>query len=255
MLTLAGLGLGDELDLTLREVEVAKKADKVYCEFYTGKWAGSIEGLQNLIKKQVYVLGRKDLEENSSRILSEAREKDILIFTQGDPMVATTHSSLLVEARNMGIETKIIHNSSILSAATETGLHIYKFGATVTIPFPEKTMGRLSKSVYDLIKDNRSRGLHTLCLLDISADARSFMTPTEAAGILLAMERTFGEGVIESSQKVVVFTKAGQGSSLFYDEIEEFQAGKVSSTPSILIIPGRLHFTEEEYLQKFRLEF
>jgi len=253
MLTLAGLGLNDERDVSIKGIEAAKEADKVYCELYTGKWAGSLEGLQGMIKKQVFVLKRRDLEEGASEILKEAKEKNILIFTQGDPMVATTHSSLLVEARKMGIETRVIHASSIFSAVAETGLHVYKFGATVTIPFFEKTMGRLPKSVYDIIKDNKSRGLHTLCLLDIKTDATSFMTPTEAVDILIAMERQFGEGVIGPALKIVVLTKAGGNSRLFYDEIESFQAGVVSETPSILVVPGRLHFTEEEYLQKFRL--
>lgn len=253
MLTLAGLGLNDERDISLKGIDAAKEADKVYCEFYTGKWAGSLENLQGLIKKQVSVLKRRDLEENSAEILKEAKEKDVLVFTQGDPMVATTHSSLLVEARKMGIGTRIIHSSSIFSAVAETGLHVYKFGATVTVPFLEKTMGRLPKSVYDTIKDNRARGLHTLCLLDINADATGFMTPTQAVDILLAMERQFGEGAIGPAQKIVVLTRAGGDSKLFYDEIEAFQAGVVSETPSILMVPGKLHFTEEEHLQKFRL--
>lgn len=252
MLTLIGLGLSDEQDLTLRGIEAAKEADKVYCEFYTGKWAGSTESLQEIVKNQVFVLKRSDMEEGSGRILQEAKAKDVVIFTQGDPMVATTHSMLLVEARKMGIETRIIHNSSIFSAVAETGLHIYKFGATVTIPFMEKTMGKLPKSVYDLIGENRSRGLHTLCLLDINSDATGFMTPTQAVDTLLAMERQFGEGVIGPGQKMVVLCKAGGKTQIFYDEVEMLQVGALESTPSVLIVPGNLHFTEEDYLQKFR---
>jgi diphthine synthase len=252
MLTLVGLGLNDEYDLTLRGIEAAKSADKVYCEFYTGKWAGSVENLQIIIKNQVFILKRADMEEGSGRILEEAKTKNVVIFTQGDPMVATTHSMLLVEARKMGIETGIIHNSSILSSVAETGLHVYKFGATVTIPFMEKTMGKMPKSVYDLIGENKSRGLHTLCLLDINADATGFMTPTQAADTILAMERQFGEGVIGPSQKIVVLCKSGGKTEMFYDEIEAFHAGIVDLTPSVLIVPGNLHFTEEDYLQKFR---
>jgi len=252
MLTLIGLGLSDEYDLTLRGIEAAKAADKVYCEFYTGKWGGSVENLQNIVGHQVFLLRRADMEEGSHKILQEALTKDVVIFTQGDPMVATTHSMLLVEARKMGIETGIVHNSSIFSAVAETGLHVYKFGATVTIPFMEKTMGKLPKSVYDLIGHNRARGLHTLCLLDINADATGFMTPAQAADTILAMERHFGEGVIAPGQKVVVLSKAGGESEMFYDEIEAFHAGVANSTPSILVVPGQLHFTEEDYLQKFR---
>lgn len=253
MLNLIGLGLSDEYDLTLRGIDTAKKSDKVYCEFYTGKWLGSVENLQKIIGKQVFILKRQDLEENAGRILNEATKKNIVIFVQGDPLIATTHSSLLIEAKKLGIETKIIHNSSIFSAVGETGLHAYKFGATVTIPFMEKTGGKLSKSIYDTIRQNKMSGLHTLCLLDVSFDARVFMSPSQAVDLLLAMERQFGEGVIEPAQKIVVLCRAGSDSQIFYNEIETFQAGVISATPAVVIIPGRLHFTEQEFLQKFGL--
>jgi len=254
MLTLIGLGLSDEYDLTLRGIDAAKKSDKVYCELYTGKWGGSIENLQKIVGQQIFLLKRPDLEEESARILNEAREKSVVIFIQGDPMVATTHTSLLVEARKLGIETRVIHNSSIFSAVAATGLHVYKFGATVTIPFLEKTGGRIPKSVYDVIAENKKRGLHTLCLLDISADARVFMNPTQAVDLILAMERNFGEGVIEPYQRIVVLCKAGHSPEIFYDEIDAFQTGMVSATPAAVVIPGKMHFTEEEFLKKFRVQ-
>ncbi len=252
MLTLIGLGLSDEYDLTLRGIDAAKNSDKVYCEFYTGKWLGSIENLQKILGKQVFILKRQDLEEDAARILNEAKQKNIVILIQGDPLIATTHSSLLIEAKKLGIETRIIHNSSILSAIGETGLHIYKFGATVTIPFLEKTGGKFSKSVYDTIKQNKKLGLHTICLLDVSSDARVFMNPSQAIELLLAMERQFVEGVIEPSQKIVVLCRAGSDSKIFYDEIEVFQTGIVSVTPAVLVILGKMHFTEEEFLKKFK---
>lgn len=252
MLNLIGLGLSDEYDLTLRGIDTAKKSDKIYCEFYTGKWLGSIENLQKIIGKQVFVLKRQDLEENAGRILNEATKKNIVIFVQGDPLIATTHSSLLIEAKKLGIETKIIHNSSIFSAIGETGLHAYKFGATVTVPFMEKTGGKLPRSVYDTIKQNKGLGLHTLCLLDVSSDARVFMNPSQAVDLLLAMERQFGEGVIGASQKIVVFCRAGAGPKIFYEEIEKLQAGVINITPSVIIVPGRTHFTEEEFLKTYR---
>ena len=51
MLTLIGLGLYDEKDLTLRGIEQAKKADKAYIELYTSKWHGNIKNLEKLIGK------------------------------------------------------------------------------------------------------------------------------------------------------------------------------------------------------------
>jgi len=143
MLVLIGLGLFDEKDLSLRGIEEAKKANKVYIELYTTAWFGDLEKLEEIIGKKIKVLKRKDLEENSGKILEEAKTQDIAIFVGGDPLVATTHSALILEARKRGIKTEVIHNSSIFSAIAETGLHIYKFGSCVTIPFLEKTRGKL----------------------------------------------------------------------------------------------------------------
>lgn len=253
MLTLIGLGISDEYDMTLRGIEEAKKSDKIYFESYTGKWLGSLENLQKILgKDQIFILKRFDLEENSKKILDEAKEKNISILVQGDPMIATTHSSILLEAKKIGIETKIIHNSSIFSAISETGLHIYKFGPTVTIPFLEKTGGKLPKSVYETMKENKNRGLHTLCLLDVSSDARSFMAPLQGIDLILGMERQFGKGVIEPSQKVVVLCKSGEESKIFYNEIEAFHKNTIMETPAVVIVPGKLHFAEKEFLENFK---
>lgn len=253
MLTLVGLGLTDEYDMTLRGIEACKRADRVYIELYTGKWSGSAEGLQRVTGKEVVFLNRSDMEENSSRIIEESKRKSVVVLVQGDPMVATTHSSMLVEAKSAGVDTSIIHNSSIFSAVAETGLHVYKLGATVTIPFPEKTGGRLPKSVYDSIRDNKSRGLHTLCLLDVGQDPGIYMTPAQAVDQILVMERTFGEGVIMPVEKIVVLCRAGVGSQIYYDDIEIFQSGFLTTTPAVVIIPGKLHFTEEEFLKLFKV--
>jgi len=49
MLSLIGLGLFYEKDLTLRGLEKAKNADKIYAEFYTSKWYGNVKKLEKLI--------------------------------------------------------------------------------------------------------------------------------------------------------------------------------------------------------------
>ncbi len=247
MLTLVGLGLTDEKDLSLRGIEAAEKADKIYIELYTGVWKGSLKKLEKIVKKKIFILQRSDLEENSEKILNEAKNKKIILFVQGDPLVATTHSSLLVEARKKKIPTQIIHNSSIVSAVTETGLHIYKFGPTVTIPFPEKTKNILPESIYRTIEENQKRGLHTLCLLDLGGKSGG-MQPSEAAKFLLDMEKKFGAGIIDENTKVVVFS-SGKKSFLKYTTLNKLNNLKVS--PAVIIIPGKLHFSESEFLKEF----
>lgn len=251
MLTLVGLGLNDEKDLTLKGIDAAKNSDKVYIELYTGKWNGSLLNLERMIGKEIVQLQRKDLEENSEKILSEAKLKKVTVFVQGDPLVATTHSSLILEAKKNNVETKIIHNSSIFSAIAETGLHIYKFGPTVTIPFLEKTNGKIPESVYNTIKDNKSRGLHTLCLLDVFAENKKFMTPREGLEIIVQMAEEFGDKNLNRDSEVVVFSSAGSDSSkIFYGKIQDVFK-KNFETPCVLIILGNLHFTESEFLKLY----
>lgn len=248
-----GLGLFDEKDLTLRGMEEAKKADKVFIELYTGKWHGSLKKLEKMIGKQIQVLKRKDLEEESYKLLEQAKTQKIAIFVQGDPLIATTHTSLILEARKLGIKTRIIHNSSIVSAIGETGLHIYRFGPSVTIPFPEKTKGKLPESAYDLIKMNKARGLHTLCLLDVIGEENKFMSPKEAMKTLLEIENKRKEGVFTKETEVVVFARAGSEKPLIvYGKVKNFMDKDFGEPPAVLIVPGILHFTEKEYLEKIQ---
>jgi diphthine synthase len=240
-LTLIGLGLSDEKDMSLRGLEEAKKSDKIYIELYTNKWRGSLSNLIQIIGKDVTELKRGDLEENSRRILDDAKNQDISILVPGDPLVATTHTSLISDARKTGIKTRVIHNSSIISAVAETGLHIYKFGPTVTIPFPQKTKGNAPESIFDTIKENREHGVHTLCLLDIIAEENRFMTINEGLSILSSM--------LDAKDKIVAFAEAGSDSTIIYDSMENLLKRDVKEIPAVIIIPGKLHFTEKEFLE------
>jgi len=249
MLTLIGLGLNDEKDMTLRGIEEAKAARKVYAEFYTSYWHGSLKKLEKIIGKKIVVLTRKNLEEESKKIIEEAKKKSVALLVQGDPLVATTHTALIQEARKNKVKVKIVHNASIVSAIGETGLHPYKFGPTVTIPFLEKTKGKLPESVYEVIRENKKRGLHTLCLLDVVAEEKKYMSAREALKILIELEGKRREGVLGEETEVVVFSNAGgKKSSVVFDKVKNL-VNKDFEKPMVLIIPGILHFTEKEFLR------
>jgi diphthine synthase len=250
MLTLVGLGLYDEKDVTLRGLEAAKAADVAYIELYTNAWRGK-DGLEKIIGKKIIELTREDLEQRAAKIINEAKTKDVVLFVSGDPLIATTHSTILNDARNAGVETKVIHNASIVSAIGETGLHVYKFGATATVPFPEKTSGKLPESVYDVLKSNKAEGLHTLLLLDITPE--KCMVPNEAIKVLLELERKRGEKVFTEESDVVVFARAGASDSkIFFGDARELKGMDFGEPPMVMIVPGRLHFSEREYLERFR---
>ena len=255
MLTLVGLGLWDEKDLSLRGVEEVLKADEVYIELYTSRWYGNIENLKRLLKKEIKVLERSDIEEKYEKILEKAKEKCIALLVPGDPLIATTHSSLILEAKKRGIEVKVVHASSVYSAVAETGLHIYKFGASATVPFPERTQEVLPISTYEVIRENKKRGLHTLLFLDLIAEENKFMNPNEAMKILLKTEETMKEEIFTENTHVVVFCRAGsENSSIFYGKVKDLVKIDFGEPPYVLIVPGKLHFTEKEYLKLLKVE-
>jgi len=76
---------------------------------------------------------------------------------------ATTHTDLVVRAKKMGVDVKVIHNASVMNAIGVCGLQLYRYGETVSIPFFTETWR--PDSFYEKIKRNRDLGLHTLCLL------------------------------------------------------------------------------------------
>jgi diphthine synthase len=230
-------------------MEEAKKADRVYIELYTSRWHGDIKNLEKIIDKKIEILTRKDLEENSEKIIEQAKNQSVAILIQGDALVQTTHTSLIQEAKKLGIETRIIHNTSIISAIGETGLHPQKFGPYVTIPFPEKTKNKMPESIYETIKMNKSRGLHTLCLLDVVAEENKYMSVNEAMKILLTIEGKRKEGVFTKDTEVVVFARAGSDKKkIICGKVENLLEKDFGEPPVVLIITGILHFTEKETL-------
>jgi len=247
MLTLVGLGLYDEKDVTLRGVEAAKAADAVYVELYTNAWRGR-DALEKIVGKKIVELKREDLEHGAAKLIAEAESKDVVLFVSGDPLIATTHSTLLADARAVGVEARVVHNASIVSAIGETGLHVYKFGATATVPFPEKTGGKLPESVYDVLKSNEVAGLHTLLLLDITPER--CMTPNEAMRTLLEIESKRNEKIFTEETTIIVFARAGApDSKIAFGKVRGLKDANFGEPPMVMIVPGILHFSEREYLE------
>lgn len=76
---------------------------------------------------------------------------------------ATTHTDLVVRAKKLGVDVKVVHNASVMNAIGVCGLQLYRYGETVSIPF--FTDAWRPDSFYEKIQRNRKLGLHTLCLL------------------------------------------------------------------------------------------
>ena len=192
-----GMGVYDEKGLTLEAVEVLRRVDLVFAETYTSCVHVNFERLEAIIGKRIRVLSRREVEEKGEEIVIGAAKRGLRVafLSPGDCFIATTHMALRLEAHKSGVETRVIHGPSIYTVAPAlVGLHIYKFGRSVTIPFPEH--GYMPKTPYEVIGENKRRGLHTLVLLDVNAEKKAYMTVNQALEILLLLEKRYGEGVI-----------------------------------------------------------
>lgn len=145
MLYIVGLGLGDEKDITLRGLEAVKKSKRVYIEAYTsllsfGISSDGLSTLEKLYGKSLTVADREMVEEKADDMLSDAHDSDVAFLVVGDPFGATTHTDLVVRARQMGIDVKVVHNASVMNAIGLCGLQLYRYGETVSIPFFHRNM-------------------------------------------------------------------------------------------------------------------
>jgi len=238
MLYLIGLGLHDEEDLSLKAITAMKKCNSVFCELYTSRWHGDLNKIENIIEKKIEILSREKVESNF--FVNESKSKDIALLVPGDPLTATTHIELMIEARNQGIAFQVIHSSSIYTAIAESGLMLYKFGRTTTLAYPEK--GYEPKSTYEIIKENKKVGMHTLVLLDIKENKN--MTIKEGLELLSKNK------AVDNNEKIVACCELGSENQVIrYDSASNLTENKeLEKIPAVLIIPGKLNFKEEEAL-------
>lgn len=250
-LTFIGVGLTAR-GLTIEGLNEARKADHVFIDIYTSLFPNNeLITLQRLIGKEVKPLYRSNVEgRGMHELLKLAEKEEVALLVVGDPFIATTHVALKLEAIKRGIRVKYIPSASIASVIPGlTGLSSYKFGKSATIVFPDKG---LNNAAYDSIKDNMSRGLHTLLYLDLDVEGGRAMTINEALKLLLDVEAQRMEGVVREDMLVV-----GVARACWDDEI--VKASKLSKLinydfgppPHILVVPGTLHFMEYEALKVF----
>jgi len=249
-LVFIGLGLHDERDISLQGLDAIKDVDTVFAEFYTSLMPGlSIRRLEELVRKEVVVVSRRSLEEEEGReILQKARRSKVAFLVPGDPLIATTHVDLRIRAQKEGIKIKVIHGASIISAVVGlSGLQNYKYGRSVTIPFPEEEFA--SETPYSVIMQNKERGLHTLCFLDIKADKMRYMTVKEGLEALREVEERKSEDVVTKETLVVGVARAGSEDPTvkagYVGELMDYAFG---GPPHSLVVPSRLHFMEAEAL-------
>jgi diphthine synthase len=241
-----GLGLGNEKDITLKGLEAVKKCDVLYLEGYTSVLGVSKDKLEEFYGKKITIARRNDVEKDDNSIIEDAKTKNVGFLVAGDSLSATTHIDLYMRAKKEGIKCFVIHNASIMTAIGITGLQLYKFGKTTSIPFANENV----EAPYDALYGNLSLGLHTLFLLDLNPEEYKFMSVGDALRYLLKIELKRNEKVISEKSICVGCARVGT-------ETQVVKAGTVKDIlkhdfgkgVQCLIIVGKMHFVEEDALK------
>ncbi|KAL9615720.1 MAG: hypothetical protein Q9160_009310 [Pyrenula sp. 1 TL-2023] len=165
MLYFIGLGLADEKDISVNGLEIVRKAERVYLEAYTSILLVEKDKLEAFYERDVILADREMVESASDDILNDADKVNVAFLVVGDPFGATTHTDLLLRARQLNIPTRSLPNASIMNAIGACGLSLYTYGQTVSMPF--FTDNWRPSSFYEKLAENATLGLHTLVLLDI----------------------------------------------------------------------------------------
>lgn len=217
------------------------------------------------------VADRDFVEQEADVLLNQAETKEVAFLVVGDPFSATTHTDLIIRAKERGIKFQVIHNASIMNAVGSCGLQLYHFGETISIPFWTDTWK--PDSFYDKIKANRQHNLHTLCLLDIKVKEPTlesmtkkkkeymppkFMSVAQAAEQLYQIienKRSEGDNDLayDESTIFVGLARIGHDSQKIVacslDEMRNYDLGP--PLHSLVLPSNNMHELEKEYLQQF----
>lgn len=267
MLYLIGLGLSYESDITVRGLETVKKCKRVYLEAYTSiLMAANQESLEKFYGREIILADRELVETGSDDILKDADKEDVAFLVVGDPFGATTHTDLVIRARELGIKVETIHNASVMNAVGACGLQLYQFGQTVSLVF--FTDSWKPDSFYGKIMENRKIGLHTLLLLDIKVKEQSienmargrliyepprYMDIATAAQQLLEIESIRQEHAYTPNTPCVAISRLGSPTQTFkagtLQELSEYDSGE--PLHSLVMLGRQVHELELEYLYQF----
>ncbi len=248
MLWFVGLGISGADGISSSALEILKTADVTFLENFT-----SPIGKNELSKIKKFVKGKfkiapRWMVEDGKTILSEAKKKNVVLLSYGDPYIATTHIELRTRAESEKIKTKTIHAASaITSLIGECGLHYYKIGHPVTI-MKEQSL----TTVYYTIYENLLKGNHSILILEYNSDINFFLEPKEAFSNLLLAEKEQGRNLVDESTFAIVASRVGaKNQNIIAGKISSLADKDFGKPPHTIILPGRLHFTEQDALKVF----
>lgn len=267
MLYMIGLGLAHESDITVRGLAAVKKCKRVYLEAYTSiLMSADKKTLEDFYGREVILADREMVESESDKILENADVDDVAFLVVGDVFGATTHTDLVIRARDLGINVESIHNASVMNAVGACGLQLYNFGQAVSIVF--FTEDWRPDSFYNKIMENRKIGLHTLLLLDIKVkepnikemmrgrivyDPPRYMSVATCCQQLLEIEEKRQENAYTPQTPCISVSRLGSPNQSFkaatLEELADYDAGE--PLHSVVMLGRQVHDLELDYLLAF----
>lgn len=270
MLHLIGIGVRKE-HINPEMLNAIEKSDKVFLEYYTSFYETPFDELSNYLGKEIDICDREDIESRiEEKILNPAKEKDIALLVLGDPLIATTHTDLLLRCTQLNIDYKIYNNVSIANFIARTGLQFYKFGKITSIPFfSEKFMPRTPFMIYT---DNHKTGAHSLFLLDLNPSNdvaykgnEKYLKAADALEFLLKIPKIMVENeemeekdaqIIDEETPAIICSRLGfEDEEIIYDNISgliTLDKTREFKEPLCIILPGDMHEMEKKFLEQFR---
>jgi len=240
MLYLIGLGL-NERSISKQALDIIARCKRVYLETYTVDLPYNKVQIEEQINKKVILADREKVEGLS--IVDEAKKLNVALLIYGSPLMATTHITLIQEAKELEIKYKVIQNASIFDAVAETGLQFYKFGKTASMPTWNSTKSFEPISFMEVAKQNQAIGAHTLILIDIGL---------EFPKALKQLEVSAKEHDIKLKKLIVCQALGTKNQKIHYKDLQELRGFSGVRKPYCIIIPStKLHHVEKDFLEGF----
>jgi len=85
--------------------------------------------------------------------------------------------------------------------------------------------------------------------LDVKADQNRYMSVNEAINLMLELENQEHKKIFTDETKCIGVARLGGDTVIKYGTTKDLKNEDFGKPPHVLIVPGKLHFSEEEYLE------
>ncbi|HEV2316317.1 MAG TPA: diphthine synthase [Thermoplasmata archaeon] len=248
-----GWGLDDETGLSSRARAVLRSSSVILAEEYTSQISASgLDRLSAELGRPILRLTRAELESEAPVRAALETHPRVALLIGGDPFVATTHVALRLSVETWGHTWCYLPNATVLTAVPSLlGLMHYRFGRTVSLPFPAPNFA--PRSPLAAIARNLGEGLHTLVLLDLRPEEGRYMPPADALRMLSAPGDP--PPPLTAGTLAAVVARAGTDqAAAWYGPWEELVGRDFGPPLHAVVVPApELHFEEAAAIERFRV--